>query len=505
MCKCCFIRRSDFKQCCLEAKITNNDGMNLCTKHKDFTIEEFEKKKEILRINNKLLSENPGKIPLRNNKGEIIDFAIVDKSDYDEINKYKWSRYTKNNKLFYSQGCIDNKFLTMHQFIMGIPPSDNIIDHIDHNGLNNKRENLRFTTISGNNQNREKKSGTSSKYKGVNWRKDKNKWCCEADGKYLGYFTYEEDAAKKYDTFVMLKYGKDAETNNLVKYEDIMDIDIETLLPKIKIKILPKNIFKNGNKYDATIVYDNKIYTSKSNTIDEAIIKLSEFTNKINEIKANKIKLHYQQPILRNQNGDAVLCIKNGKGEVPVPENRWHELSQYTWNKNGDYFVSTVNGKLTLLHRFLMNAKPGEIVDHVNNDKNITNNNYENLRLNTATGNSHNRKKKANTSSQYIGVSLIKNTKRWRVNIKKDNKNYFCGNYDSEKDAALAYDKKAIELYGKFANLNFIPAEKPKLKIIFKNKMALNRLASRSDPVIIVNFYLHIVSKFRFYNMSKIL
>jgi len=46
--------------------------MNLCTKHKDFTIEEFEKKKFIQCINNKLLSENPGKIPLRNNKGEII-------------------------------------------------------------------------------------------------------------------------------------------------------------------------------------------------------------------------------------------------------------------------------------------------------------------------------------------------------------------------------------------------------------------------------------------------
>jgi hypothetical protein len=59
-------------------------------------------------------------------------------------------------------------------------------------------------------------------------------------------------------------------------------------------------------------------------------------------------------------------------------------------------------------------------------------------------------------TSKYIGVSLKKGReKKWRATIFYHNKQYFLGNYYNEKDAALAYDKKAVELYGEDAKLNF--------------------------------------------------
>ncbi len=58
-------------------------------------------------------------------------------------------------------------------------------------------------------------------------------------------------------------------------------------------------------------------------------------------------------------------------------------------------------------------------------------------------------------TSQYVGVYRNKRKQKWVAEIRKDRKRYFLGYYDSEKDAAKAYDKKAIELYGDKASTNF--------------------------------------------------
>jgi hypothetical protein len=55
----------------------------------------------------------------------------------------------------------------MHHFIMGKPPPGYVIDHIDHNGLHNTRQNLRFATESQNSQNKDKKDGVTSTFIGV--------------------------------------------------------------------------------------------------------------------------------------------------------------------------------------------------------------------------------------------------------------------------------------------------------------------------------------------------
>ena len=64
-------------------------------------------------------------------------------------------------------------------------------------------------------------------------------------------------------------------------------------------------------------------------------------------------------------------------------------------------------------------------------------------------------RRKQKKTSQYVGVSYDKNRRKWVSNITYNKKVYRLGRFDDEKEAALAYDKKAIELYGEFCNLNF--------------------------------------------------
>ena len=90
----------------------------------------------------------------------------------------------------------------MHRVIM-TPPDQMFVDHIDHNGLNNTRSNLRLCTLAQNNCNSTSRRTSTSKYKGVSWKKVSKKWAASTQsmGKiyHLGYFTDEIAAARAYD------------------------------------------------------------------------------------------------------------------------------------------------------------------------------------------------------------------------------------------------------------------------------------------------------------------
>ena len=80
------------------------------------------------------------------------------------------------------------------------------VDHVDGDRTNNDASNLRMATRSSNQQAHQSKAeGSSSQYRGVNWRKDASKWRaeCRIDGKakHIGYFTTEVDAALARDTY----------------------------------------------------------------------------------------------------------------------------------------------------------------------------------------------------------------------------------------------------------------------------------------------------------------
>jgi len=112
------------------------------------------------------------------------------------------------------------------------------------------------------------------------------------------------------------------------------------------------------------------------------------------------------------------------------------------------------------MHREILDAPDGMQIDHVNG--NGLDNRVANLRLCTATQNQRNAVKRANGSSRFKGVDWNKRQKKWRARITINKRTILIGRYCDEFRAAKAYDKKAIELFGEFANINF-PSQKTKL------------------------------------------
>ena len=105
------------------------------------------------------------------------------------------------------------------------------------------------------------------------------------------------------------------------------------------------------------------------------------------------------------------------------------------------------------ISRLILTPTEEFCVDHING--NPLDNTRENLRLCSKAQNNYNAKKRKNSKSQYKGVT-IRPSGRFGAYICKDGKNYCLGTFDKEIDAALAYNKKAVDLFGKFAKLNEI-------------------------------------------------
>lgn len=112
--------------------------------------------------------------------------------------------------------------------------------------------------------------------------------------------------------------------------------------------------------------------------------------------------------------------------------------------------------KTIYMHVVLLMPPMGMVVDHING---ITSDNRrKNLRVCTKKQNSQNKagqSLRASKTSQYRGVTWDKATNKWMAQISINMKRTHIGRYDCEKEAALAYNDKAIQAYGEFANPNF--------------------------------------------------
>jgi hypothetical protein len=154
------------------------------------------------------------RIPLTQGK-----FAIVDPDDYHRLSKYKWQTDSERRRTSYARRMANldgkRKCVLMHREIIPVP--DNmVVDHINHNGLDNRKANLRPATVAQNACNR-RHTKDAKKFKGLVWDKRRNKWHvrfgCNGKKIHVGYFDDQITAAHAYDQAAKKHHGQFAALN----------------------------------------------------------------------------------------------------------------------------------------------------------------------------------------------------------------------------------------------------------------------------------------------------
>lgn len=146
--------------------------------------------------------------------------SLVDDADFERVSAYHWQADVKPNTVYAIRatrkpdGTKTTQYL--HRFILGLTDRHVQVDHIDRDGLNCQRENLRVCTNHQNSHNSRSRGG-ASQYKGVTWDRDKQKWrarfIVSGRRKSLGYFGEEIEAALAYDAAAREHYCEFAHCN----------------------------------------------------------------------------------------------------------------------------------------------------------------------------------------------------------------------------------------------------------------------------------------------------
>ena len=139
---------------------------------------------------------------------------------------------------------------------------------------------------------------------------------------------------------------------------------------------------------------------------------------------------------------------------VLIDDEDWDCVTKYNWrvHRNDGSILAWINGTNIYLNRFILNVTDPKIkVDH--KDRNIFNNQKENLRKCDNQQNSCN--KGPQIYKKYKGTSFVNSKNRWKAQIMYCYRQIHIGYFDSEEEAARAYDKKAKKIHGEFAYLNF--------------------------------------------------
>lgn len=148
--------------------------------------------------------------------------AQIDEQDAARVLRHRWFR-TRRGKQTYAVANINQHTEYLHRFVLeGVAR----IDHVNGNGLDNQRANLRPATRSQNYANMQKpkaRTATPSRFKGVYWNARDKRWQAQikrpqTSNRYLGQFLNEEDAARAYDAALIALHGEYARPNFPAEY-----------------------------------------------------------------------------------------------------------------------------------------------------------------------------------------------------------------------------------------------------------------------------------------------
>lgn len=397
-------------------------------------------------------------IPLRNRSREVVAWTLVDGDDYDSLMKFSWSLLPIKGKKYAKS---DVKGL-MHRHLLGDSGAGEIVDHVNGDGLDNTRANIRFATHRLNAQNKCKKEGTSSRYYGVSsspWG-----WTAKHGIKSLGYYETEIEAAWAYDEFIRREYAGKGKINGIDKPESFVDYVSR------KLTCQSRGVSMKGHKkYMASFwVKSTKSHVNLGTykTEEEASRVYEKHRKGVEDREALEWRL---RPIIRNEQGIAMIPLSTANGRPQqftlVDDDRWHVFMKRKWHIDNTGYAAALR---TRMHAEVLKVPKGFVVDHINGNK--LDNRSLNLRQATHGNNNHNRD--GRTKTGFKGVVARK--KFFRVKLTFDKKTYEGGQYIDQEIAAFAYNCLAKQLYGEYAKLNDVEA--PKDLKWNPNKMRLQKI-----------------------------
>lgn len=168
----------------------------LCSKH----IHHMERHGKILQYNcfmpNEIIKEKSyGILLLKDRKGNIRNKTLIDLEDIDRIIKHSWCIDSGGYVMTYIKG----EYIRLHRFLL-MPEKGVIVDHINRNTLDNRKENLRLSDYTHNLINQKRRKDNTSGYTGVYYNKLTNKWFANIHKYkrliYLGTYSKKSEAIK---------------------------------------------------------------------------------------------------------------------------------------------------------------------------------------------------------------------------------------------------------------------------------------------------------------------
>jgi len=146
--------------------------------------------------------------------------ALIDDEDYARLNQHRWFAHRNRYGDFYAvrtaKGERKGKIIRMHREVLRAPTGQ-VVDHINHNGLDNRKDNLRLCSHAQNLANQKPQNGCSSEFKAVSWDRQRKKWHAyihvNSKRKHIGRFENEMMAAIAYDRAAIAYFGEFACTN----------------------------------------------------------------------------------------------------------------------------------------------------------------------------------------------------------------------------------------------------------------------------------------------------
>lgn len=153
--------------------------------------------------------------------------SLVDDEDFDKVNEIKWQA-KKHGQTVYARGLVVvngiKKSVYMHRYLLSVYDKTIEVDHMDNNGLNNQKINLRQCTHLLNGKNRSVNINKKTKYKGVTLQRPGTfqvRITLNKKQIQLGYFKNELDAAKAYNNAAIKYHGEFAKLNTFPIHQKI--------------------------------------------------------------------------------------------------------------------------------------------------------------------------------------------------------------------------------------------------------------------------------------------